>query len=88
MRVLLGLRDYYGNMLMLFYLFSFSSHHYSCLHICWYKEVIITGYSNGVMRIFNVKLNKLVIEVSAHSRLISGLAIAPESGLASAMGCG
>ncbi len=51
--------------------------------MCWYKDLIIAGYSNGIMRIYNTKLNTLIIEVSAHSRLISGLAVASATGLVS-----
>lgn len=42
---------------------------------------MIGCYGNGLMRIFSVKMEVLLIEVAAHCRLISTVDIAQDSGL-------
>ena len=45
--------------------------------------MLVTGNGNGALRIFSVKQGQALIEISAHSRSISSLDVAPESGLVS-----
>ena len=54
---------------------------YPCVHISWWKDMIITSSGNGILRIYNGKSRALLIEVSAHSRWITDMDVALETGL-------
>ena len=54
---------------------------YPCVHISWWKDMIITSSGNGILRIYNGKSRGLLIEVSAHSRWITDMDVALETGL-------
>ena len=54
---------------------------YPCVHISWWKDMIITSSGNGILRIYNGKSRGLLIEVSAHSRWITDMDVSLETGL-------
>mmetsp|Transcript_30122 Transcript_30122/g.41360 ORF Transcript_30122/g.41360 Transcript_30122/m.41360 type:complete len:322 (+) Transcript_30122:52-1017(+) len=57
--------------------FSFSGFGYPCTAIVQRENVLIAGYSSGHLRLFRTDIQELAIEVTAHTRAISGLAIHP-----------
>lgn len=55
----------------------FSGAHFPCTSILTRFDMIIAAYSTGHIRLFRPQTSELVIEIAAHARCITGLAIHP-----------
>ncbi|CAM1296902.1 WDR54 (predicted) [Pycnogonum litorale] len=56
-------------------------HKSACSTIACWSTLIIAGYGNGIIRMFNLLKGTLHAEVHAHAKWISGLDVAPSSGM-------
>eukprot|EP01041_Mallomonas_annulata_P006345 gene6345-12830_t len=56
---------------------KFPGAHFPCTSVCTREDTIIAAYSTGHIRLFRASISELAIEVAAHSRCITALAIDP-----------
>jgi len=57
--------------------FSFLGFGYPCTALVQQENVLIAGFSSGHLRVFRTDIQELAIEVTAHTRAISGLTMHP-----------
>ena len=53
----------------------------ACLCLCFWGSLLIGGFANGVVRIYDAKTGLRKVEIAAHSRCITALDVATEAGL-------
>lgn len=61
--------------------FSFPSYGYPCTCTCQKGSLLYAGYSTGHIRIFRTDIKEMAIEIAAHRRCITGLALHPRLNL-------
>ena len=54
-----------------------------CTCLCFWDTLLIGGFTNGQIVIYNSDSGAKLIEIAAHARSINALDVAPDSGLVS-----
>ena len=54
---------------------------FPCLCLCHWESLLVAGFSNGLIRLYSVDAGHKEVEIAAHSRTITALDIAQDSGL-------
>lgn len=52
-----------------------------CMCLCFWENLLIGGFTNGQIVIYNSDSGAKAIEIGAHARSITSLDVAPDSGL-------
>lgn len=52
-----------------------------CVALCFCDSLLIGGFTNGQIVIYNSESGAKMVEIAAHARCISALDVAPASGL-------
>jgi hypothetical protein len=52
-----------------------------CMCLCFWENLLIGGFTNGQIVIYNSDSGAKAVEIGAHARSINGLDVAPDSGL-------
>ena len=59
-------------------IFSFSGYGFPCTSLVQRENVLFAAYSSGHIRVFRTDIQELAIEVTAHTRTITGLSLHPQ----------
>lgn len=54
-----------------------------CLSLCFWNGILIGGFANGLVKLYDACSGAKLVEVAAHARCINALDLAPEAGLVS-----
>ena len=54
-----------------------------CTSLCFWETLLIGGFTNGQIIIYNSESGAKMVEIAAHARCINALDIAPDAGLVS-----
>ena len=52
-----------------------------CLSLCFWNSLLIGGFTDGLIKIYNCETSAKMIEIAAHARYINALDVAVQAGL-------
>jgi WD40 repeat protein len=56
---------------------------FPCQCLCHWRGILVAGFSNGTIRLYNTETGRKMAEIAAHGRSVTGVDTAQDSGLVS-----
>ena len=56
---------------------------FPCQCLCHWRGILVAGFSNGTIRLYNTETGRKTAEIAAHGRSVTGVDTAQDSGLVS-----
>ncbi|CAG2114679.1 unnamed protein product [Medioppia subpectinata] len=53
---------------------------FSCNCLAFYKKYVLAGYGSGHLRVFDINSKLLISEISGHSKWVTAIDVAPDTG--------
>ena len=54
---------------------------FPCLCLGYWGSTLVAGFSNGLIRLYDIETGRKTVEMAAHGRSLAALDVAPDTGL-------